>query len=159
MADITALYHQSPPHPWRRQYRYDFAGKPEIISSRTHNPLKYYLIDFGLSRLYKPEDGPHLEMPSWGGDKSVPEFRFKEPCDPFAVDVYCIGNYVRRLLTVGPVYLPAYLCDNLLGFLPGTRGCHEVETGIRIHASTTRRYDAGRSQEATNDGRGCHTFH
>ena len=87
MTDITALYHESPPHPWHRQYRYDFAGKPKIISSRTRNPLKYYLIDFGLSRLYKPEDGLHLEIPGWGGDKTVPEFRFEEPCDPFAVDV------------------------------------------------------------------------
>jgi len=132
MTDVTALYHESPPHPWRRQYRYDFAGKPKIVSSRTRNPLKYYLIDFGLSRLYKPEDAPHLEMPNWGGDKTVPEFQFNEPCDPFAVDVYCIGNYVREMLTVGPVYyLPT--CATPIGFLfQGRHGVTRSKQGFEF---------------------------
>ncbi len=64
--------------------------------TRTQRPPKYYLIDFGLSRKYDPADGPPLEDPIWGGDKSVPEFhRSDDACDPFPTDVYYAGNIVR----------------------------------------------------------------
>jgi len=72
-------------------------------SSRTRTPIKYYIVDFGLPRQYNPKEGPHLEAPGWGGDKSVLEFRgSKEPCDPFPVDVYCLGNIIR------PYFLEGY---------------------------------------------------
>lgn len=75
-----------------------FLGETKQCSSRTRSPVKYYLVDLGLSSIYKPELAPHLEMPGWGGDKTVPEFLLPEEvlCDPFPVDVYCMGNMIRR---------------------------------------------------------------
>ncbi|KAI0786629.1 hypothetical protein C8Q75DRAFT_808160 [Abortiporus biennis] len=43
--------------------------------TRTAHPTKYYIIDFGLSRQYDPRNGPPLELPIPGGDKSVQEFK------------------------------------------------------------------------------------
>ncbi|KAG6898537.1 hypothetical protein C0993_006162 [Termitomyces sp. T159_Od127] len=70
-------------------------------TSRTRKPVRYYIIDFGLSRVCRPEDAPHLRQPPWGGDKSVPEFLLPDAkaCDPFAVGVYCIGNSIRTHYT------------------------------------------------------------
>jgi hypothetical protein len=74
----------------------DYSGKAKTCSTRTRRPIKYYWIDFDLSRQYNSADGPPLERPIWGGDKSVPEFRTPDvPCDPFPVDVYCLGNAIR----------------------------------------------------------------
>ena len=35
--------------------------------SRTQRPVKYYFVDFGISRRYNPDDGPPLEYPIFGG--------------------------------------------------------------------------------------------
>lgn len=65
--------------------------------TRTQRPPKYYFIDFGLSRRYDPSDTNPREVPIWGGDKDVPEFQnSNEPCDPFATDVFYIGNAIRK---------------------------------------------------------------
>ncbi|RDB25039.1 hypothetical protein Hypma_007481 [Hypsizygus marmoreus] len=97
MADIVPLY-KSRPHPWRPWKTYDYSRNVKKRSSRTRTPIKYYLVDFGLSKIYKPEDAPYLEPPGWGGDKTVPEFQTPDrtPCDPFPVDVYCLGNAIRE---------------------------------------------------------------
>ncbi|RDB24810.1 NUAK family SNF1-like kinase 2 [Hypsizygus marmoreus] len=97
MADALPLY-DSPPHPFRLEQKRDFSGSPPLSSSRTRTPIKYYLVDFGLSKIYKADDAPYLELPWGAGDKTVPEFKSKDGtlCDPFRVDVYCIGNAVRQ---------------------------------------------------------------
>ncbi|EIW62637.1 uncharacterized protein TRAVEDRAFT_34025 [Trametes versicolor FP-101664 SS1] len=66
-------------------------------STRTLHPVKYYFIDFGLSRRYDPKDGPPREHPILGGDKSVPEFQNwnGELLDPFPTDIYYLGNLIR----------------------------------------------------------------
>lgn len=65
--------------------------------SRAIRPRKYYLIDFGISRKYKPSDAPFLEIPIRGGDKSVSEFNpVTRRCDPFATDIYYLGNAIRE---------------------------------------------------------------
>ncbi|KAG5349874.1 hypothetical protein E4T56_gene8386 [Termitomyces sp. T112] len=97
MADTAHLFH-SPPHPWDNHMKRDFSGKVPKPNPRTLMPVKYHLIDFGLSEIYRPEDAPFLKQPPWGGDKTVPEHLLLDapPCDPFAVDVYCLGNYLRQ---------------------------------------------------------------
>jgi hypothetical protein len=50
--------------------------------TRTQRPVKYYIIDFGLSRRYAADDSP-LELPGpsalWA---TVPEFKTVNLCDP-----------------------------------------------------------------------------
>ncbi|KAG6886790.1 hypothetical protein C0995_004658, partial [Termitomyces sp. Mi166 len=97
MADTAHLF-DSPPHPLEGNLKRDFSGRVSKLTSRTLKPVKYYLIDFGLSEIYRPEDAPFLKQSPWGGDKTVPEHLVPHapPCDPFAVDVYCLGNYLRQ---------------------------------------------------------------
>ncbi|KAJ7153520.1 hypothetical protein C8R43DRAFT_1235480 [Mycena crocata] len=90
MVDSTLLFRDLP-HPLRPEKRRDFSGPPRTSNTRTQLEVKYYIIDYNLSVRY-PDAGPHLELSGWGGDKTVPEFRTQERSDPFAVDVYCLGN-------------------------------------------------------------------
>ncbi|KAG6815258.1 hypothetical protein H0H87_003562 [Tephrocybe sp. NHM501043] len=96
MADAVHLF-DAPPHPRRRFMMRDFMHLVRVVTSRTRNPVKYYLIDFGLSKEYPPGT-PRLEVPPWGGDRTVPEHLIpgQPACDPFPVDVYCLGNCVRK---------------------------------------------------------------
>ncbi|RPD52335.1 hypothetical protein L227DRAFT_582116 [Lentinus tigrinus ALCF2SS1-6] len=84
------------PHPARPQRSYDFKRRVKR-RTRTEFPTRYHIIDFGLSRRFSP--GDELVAPvSYGGDKSVPEY--KDPSravsNPFAIDVYCLGNMIRE---------------------------------------------------------------
>ncbi|KAJ7637475.1 kinase-like domain-containing protein [Mycena rosella] len=92
-------------HPLKPSRTREFTGDARY-STRTRNPVKYYWIDFDLSVEHDPTKGPPLTAPGYGGNKNVPEFRFKDRmCDPFAVDVWCLGDLIRKTLTQGsPLY-------------------------------------------------------
>ena len=76
--------------------------------TRTLKPPKYYIIDFGMSRQYSPGDHHPTETAPDGGDRTVPEFgdgRSRVVHDPFAVDIYCVGNVIQeRILDVRSCY-------------------------------------------------------
>lgn len=83
-------------HPAAIDRSKDFRRKAKWYS-RTRRPTKYLLIDFGLSRRYDPANGPPLDTPLRGGDKSAPEHQDRvTPCNPFPTDVYYLGNLVRE---------------------------------------------------------------
>ncbi|KAJ7140478.1 hypothetical protein C8R43DRAFT_1238429 [Mycena crocata] len=65
--------------------------------TRTQRPVKYYFIDFGLSRHYDSIEDPPMEDIIVGGDKSPPEHAIpgQDTADPFATDIYYIGNVIR----------------------------------------------------------------
>ncbi|KAJ3874225.1 kinase-like domain-containing protein [Lentinula edodes] len=98
MMDWSPLY-PTPPHALRTSMRMDWKG-PSKPRNRTLCPIKYHFIDWDLSKQYDTR-GVTLRMPGYGGDQSVPEFRRKEPCNPFAVDVYCLGNVIRQKFIEG----------------------------------------------------------
>ena len=94
MMDPRPLYPEMY-HPAMISYKLTWDGSAKR-SRRVKHPVKYYLIDFGLSRKYDPEDPSPLELPIFGGDKTVPEFQqFDEPCNPFRTDIYYIGSLIR----------------------------------------------------------------
>ncbi|KAK0464362.1 uncharacterized protein EV420DRAFT_1516065 [Desarmillaria tabescens] len=99
-------------HPQRNDLKYDYSG-PASYYRRTERPPKYYFIDFGLSNRYNVDDLPVVE-PVLGGDQTVPEaIDITSLCDPFAVDVYYLGNALRA-------------------FLPeGTTANHKIRKGLR----------------------------
>jgi hypothetical protein len=83
-------------HPAVIERRKDFRRKAKWYS-RTRRPTRYLIIDFGLSRRYDPANGPPLDQPLRGGDKSAPEHQDRvTPCNPFPTDVYYLGNLVRE---------------------------------------------------------------
>jgi len=81
------------PHPIEQTLKRDLSATAKY-TSRTIKPVRYYFIDFGFSKQYNHDHSP-LEEPPWGGDHSVPEFAADKPCNPFPVDVYCLGNVIR----------------------------------------------------------------
>jgi hypothetical protein len=61
--------------------------------SNTEQPLRYYLINFSLSRRYRSRDVSDGSL--CGGDKSAPEHRHGGRCNPFRTDIYYLGNLTR----------------------------------------------------------------
>ncbi|KIJ37060.1 hypothetical protein M422DRAFT_260449 [Sphaerobolus stellatus SS14] len=67
--------------------------------TRRERPPKYYLIDFGHSRRYNPEDGIPAEIPLGGADRTVPEFKGEgttRPANPYPTDIYYLGNFIKE---------------------------------------------------------------
>ncbi|EIM87928.1 uncharacterized protein STEHIDRAFT_155287 [Stereum hirsutum FP-91666 SS1] len=88
----------NPYHPVKIERRRDWKGRTPYYT-RTECPPRYFFIDFGLSIRYPSADGPHLELPIRGGDKTAPEHtgaNYMIPCDPFATDIYYLGNLIRE---------------------------------------------------------------
>jgi hypothetical protein len=95
MLDPSNMYPDSF-HPADMRRNKDFCRKAKRYS-RTWRPSRYFLIDFSLSRLYDPANGPPLDDPVQSGDKSAPEHQNREtPCNPFPTDVYYLGNLIRE---------------------------------------------------------------
>ncbi|KAG5715815.1 hypothetical protein E4T56_gene17055 [Termitomyces sp. T112] len=64
MADAHSLF-DVPPHPFTRYMKRDFSGKASPVASPTSKPIKYYLVDFDLSKEY-PSGVPRLERTTMG---------------------------------------------------------------------------------------------
>jgi len=95
MLDPTNMYPDSF-HPVALGRSKDFRHTVKRYS-RTRRPTRYLFIDLGLSRRYDPANGPPLDEPLHGGDRTAPEHRDgKTPCNPFPTDVYYLGNLVRQ---------------------------------------------------------------
>ena len=84
-------------HPVRRNRSIDGLYEATALS-RTEHPVRYYYIDFGLSRKYDASETNPLEAPIIGGDRTVPEFQKDDgrPCNPFPTDIYYLGNMIRE---------------------------------------------------------------
>jgi serine/threonine protein kinase len=95
MLDPSNMYPESF-HPAKIDRSRDFLRRATCYT-RTRRPTKYLLIDFGLSRRYDPANGPTLDKPYRGGDKSAPEHQdMTKRCNPFPTDVYYLGNLIRE---------------------------------------------------------------
>jgi serine/threonine protein kinase len=92
MFDPCEMYPQGF-HPTQLDRSRDFKGRAKRYT-RTQRPPRYYLIDFGLSRQYRSRKA--LDVPLRGGDKSAPEHRNANRCNPFYTDIYYLGNLVRQ---------------------------------------------------------------
>lgn len=92
MLDPSGIYPKGF-HPVQINRRRDFRGRAKRFT-RTFRPTRYYLIDFGLSRRYSSRNA--LDQPIRGGDKSAPEHRLRNLCNPFYTDIYYLGNLIRE---------------------------------------------------------------
>lgn len=115
MMDAKDMY----PDGWHAQRPFmkrDFGGTVKHLT-RTQRPVRYYLIDFGISRAYDGSDPSPKEEPIFGGDRTVPEFQGTlEPCDPFPTDVYYLGNLIREdFLGVSDSHITGYAWGLILG--------------------------------------------
>ncbi|TCD65335.1 hypothetical protein EIP91_002773 [Steccherinum ochraceum] len=85
-------------HPHEINKARDYRHRAKY-TRRTQTPVKYYWIDFGLSRKFDADDTSPRAYPILGGDATAPEFqRSVEPCDPFPTDIYYLGNTIHMVL-------------------------------------------------------------
>ncbi|KAJ3848564.1 hypothetical protein EV368DRAFT_86473 [Lentinula lateritia] len=89
-------------HPINSKKRYDWSGRA-LHHSRTRCPPRYYLLDFGQSRMYNPSEPRPSEYALKSGGYTPPEGDADIPCDPFATDVYILGTMIRTLLLDGGI--------------------------------------------------------
>ncbi|KAK7448843.1 hypothetical protein VKT23_013572 [Stygiomarasmius scandens] len=114
MVDTSPLYPKNQLiHPYYSDRTYDWKKRIQPTKSLTRNPVKYYFIDFEFTRQYDADLNSNsgsnaIGIPAYGGDQTVPEFEVQDldECDPFAVDVYRLGNIVRQHFTKGTPYGP-----------------------------------------------------
>ncbi|KAI0296112.1 kinase-like domain-containing protein [Multifurca ochricompacta] len=92
MFDPSGMYPQGF-HPLHINRSQDFKGRAKHYT-RTQQPPRYHLIDFGLSRQYTSRRA--FDRPLRGGDKSAPEHKDGGWCNPFQTDIYYLGNLVRQ---------------------------------------------------------------
>ncbi|KAF9005485.1 kinase-like domain-containing protein [Cyathus striatus] len=114
MSDTLRLF-RVPPHPVVPSRNFWATGQPKVVSTRMEKSVRHYLLDFGLSQ-HHPPGTPRLQHSGYGGTHSVPEFQNNsEPCDPFAVDVYCMGEFMRTRFRQGQK--PRWVAFNGLEFI------------------------------------------
>lgn len=70
--------------------------KAQVKATAAQHRPRFYLTEFGLSRLYPSRDT--MDEPLLGSDESAPEHRSGRwrLCNPFHTDIYCIGNVIRK---------------------------------------------------------------
>lgn len=98
MMDTSSMWPE-PPHFMIPGWNQSFTKHVKKPYTRTAKSPKYYIIDFGLSRRYSSDNLHPQETAADGGDRTVPEFQNgSTPHDPFAVDIYCVGNIIQEYL-------------------------------------------------------------
>ncbi|KAF9077721.1 kinase-like domain-containing protein [Rhodocollybia butyracea] len=81
-------------HPKKPSRTYDYKKRARHFS-RTLVPPRYYLIDFGFSQRYESSQERPPEYAIRSGGTEPPEYKADIPCDPFASDVFLLGNMIR----------------------------------------------------------------
>ncbi|KAI9063416.1 hypothetical protein FKP32DRAFT_1592485 [Trametes sanguinea] len=93
MIDASALYPRGF-HPTMQGDLPDMSGVAPVLS-RSATPVRYYLIDFGISTRFEP-GARRLVVGRDGLDREPPELSATVPYDPFKLDVFLIGNLIRH---------------------------------------------------------------
>lgn len=58
--------------------------------------VKYYFVDYGISSYFPSGSQREPVLGTAGRDQDVPELSNSVPYDPFKVDIFTIGNVLRR---------------------------------------------------------------
>ncbi|KAI0717464.1 hypothetical protein C8Q72DRAFT_170653 [Fomitopsis betulina] len=64
--------------------------------SRSHFHIQYYYIDFSISVYIPPDAHPKLAVGVFGRDQDPPELSDHIPYDPFKLDIFILGNVLRK---------------------------------------------------------------
>ncbi|KAI0369571.1 hypothetical protein BV20DRAFT_1020643 [Pilatotrama ljubarskyi] len=96
MMDASELYPRGF-HPIADTRLPDVSERAPVLS-RSSVAVKYYFIDFGISTRFTTDDEPRLVTGQLALDREAPELSDDVPYDPFKLDVFFIGNLIRREL-------------------------------------------------------------
>lgn len=94
MMDASALFPRGF-HPVVQSALPDISAEAPALS-RTAAPVNYFFIDFGISSHFPLDSSPRLVVGSSALDHEPPELSCTVPYDPFKLDVFFIGNLIRR---------------------------------------------------------------
>ncbi|KAL5492792.1 hypothetical protein ACEPAI_4240 [Sanghuangporus weigelae] len=97
MMDGLAMYGKKGFHPSDQDVRADDAlklAKPK--TRRDVGSVRYYFTDFGLSSYFDDPDRRRLVTGNRAQDREIPELSSIVPYDPFAVDIFTLGNVFKR---------------------------------------------------------------
>ena len=87
---------------------------------------KILLIDFGLSVKFNESERSPQVLPLQVNDRTAPEFQrpgFKKVLyNPFPTDIYYLGNLVRTVVDVSPIYDDQAISEALSTFRQGCTG-------------------------------------
>ena len=85
------------------------AVTPAPVLSRSTARVQYYFIDFGISTHFDlNSSSPRLVTGQDGLDQEPPELSRTIPYDPFKLDVFLIGNLIRRRIQAVRISLTVY---------------------------------------------------
>ena len=88
-------------HPASTNIEPDFTRIAKPRRRRAASDIKYIFIDFGISTQFDSLEKRELVVGCMAQDPTIPELSDDVPYDPFAVDVYTLGNvYKEELLEV-----------------------------------------------------------
>lgn len=94
MMDGDAMYPEGF-HPIAVKYTPDRSRFAEY-RSRTVAGVRYYFVDFGISSYFPDATSPRLVTGADGRDQDPLELSDTIPYDPFKLDIFIIGNMLRR---------------------------------------------------------------
>ena len=101
MVDSIALYPDGVhPDPF---WNYLLPDKFVLAKSRKRSEVggvRYYFVDFGISSYFEDPLQPRLVTGIDGIDEDVLERDLTRPYDPFAVDIFSLGNTYKGLFRV-----------------------------------------------------------
>ena len=94
LIDADAMYPEGF-HPVKTSFKRDYSGWATHIP-RSVAGVRYYFADFGIS-VHIPEEEPQKYVTgALGRDQDPPELSETVPYDPFKLDVFIIGNMLKR---------------------------------------------------------------
>ncbi|TDL22593.1 hypothetical protein BD410DRAFT_722812 [Rickenella mellea] len=126
MMDATPLYPDGF-HPINQDMLPSFDGPARHLTRRQASPVKYYFIDFGISRLWLGKTKVTRSPGAVGRDRDVPERQDNDNIyNPFLVDIFLLGYPVPTSLThtcliVIRTYFLAPLADAMMKTDPEQR--------------------------------------
>jgi hypothetical protein len=82
-------------HPVEDIFLHDLMT-PAPTTPRLDAGVKYHFVDYGISSYFPADSQPQPVLGDAGSDQDVPELSDTEPYDPFKVDIFSIGNVLRR---------------------------------------------------------------
>ncbi|KAH8976706.1 hypothetical protein EDB92DRAFT_1925710 [Lactarius akahatsu] len=83
-------------HPVRDSFLPHDLSTPAPMIHRVNVEVKYYFVDYGISSYFPEGTERQLVIGLAGRDRDVPELSDEVPYDPFKVDIFTIGNVLRR---------------------------------------------------------------
>lgn len=89
-------------HPVQDIFLNDDLLTPAPMIPRLEAGVTYYFVDYGISSYFPTGSQHRLVVGKLGRDQDVPELSQEVPYDPFKVDIFTLGNVLRReYLNVG----------------------------------------------------------